>query len=81
MSAKKLRVELLDGAGQPAAGVRVKVTGCEELQSGPNGQVLFLPQDEAISVTVNGADAYQGSVAGTPEKLVFKQAGAGWQAA
>jgi hypothetical protein len=80
MGAKKVRVEFADCSGQPVAGVTVKATGCSELQTAPNGQALFLLAEEIFSITANGADVYQGSLASAPEKIVFRQAGGGWQA-
>lgn len=80
MGAKKLRVEFVDGSGQPVGGVTVKATGCSELQTAPNGQALFLLADDDFSITVDGAEVHRGSLSSVPEKLVFRQAGSGWQA-
>jgi len=80
MGAKKVRVEFIDGSGQPVAGVVVKASGCGELQTAVNGQAFFLVEDERFSVFANGAEVYQGSLGSVPEKIVFRQAGGGWQA-
>ena len=50
MGAKKVRVEFIDGSGQPVAGVVVKASGCGELQTAVNGQAFFLVEDERFSV-------------------------------
>ena len=81
MSAKKVRVEFLDGAGQGVAGVSVKASGCGELQTAPTGQAFFLVEDENFTIFANGKDVYTGSLSSLPEKIVFKQDGAGWVAA
>lgn len=81
MGAKKVRVEFVDGSGQPVAGVKVKATGCGELETAPNGQAFFLVEDENFNLLANGAEVYKGSLGSVPEKIVFKQAGGSWQAA
>ena len=81
MSAKKVRVEFLDGSGQGVAGVPVKVTGCAELHSAPTGQAFFLVDEENFAITVNGAEVYKGTLSNLPEKIVFKQDGGSWKTA
>lgn len=81
MSAKKVRVEFLDGAGQGVSGVAVKVSGCAELQTAPTGQAFFLVEDENFSVSANGKEVYKGSLSNLPEKIVFKQDGTSWAVA
>ena len=81
MGAKKVRVEFVDGSGQPVGGVAVKASGCSELQTAPNGQAFFLVEEENFAITANGAEVYKGSLGSMPEKIVFKQAGGSWQAA
>ena len=76
MSAKKVRVEFLDGSGQGVAGVPVKVTGCAELHS-----AFFLVEDENFAVFANGKEVYKGTLSSLPEKIVFHQDGASWKAA
>ena len=81
MSAKKVRVEFLDGAGQGTGGVTVKATGCAELQTAPTGQAFFLVEDENFAITANGAEIYKGTLSSMPEKITFKQDGGSWKAA
>ena len=71
MSAKKVRVEFLDGAGQGTGGVTVKATG----------QAFFLVEDENFAITANGAEIYKGTLSSMPEKITFKQDGGSWKAA
>ncbi|MDO5625581.1 MAG: hypothetical protein Q4G71_12945 [Pseudomonadota bacterium] len=81
MSAKKVRVEFVDGSGQGVGGVAVKATGCGELQTAPTGQAFFLVEEENFAILVNGVEAYRGTLSGMPEKVVFKQDGGSWKAA
>ncbi|MDO5693747.1 MAG: hypothetical protein Q4G70_14940 [Pseudomonadota bacterium] len=81
MGAKKVRVEFVDASGQGVGGVTVKVTGCSELQTAPNGQAFFLVEDENFAVLANGAEVYKGTLSGMPEKIVFTQDGGSWKAA
>ena len=81
MTAKKVRVEFLDGAGQGAGGITVKATGCAELQTAPTGQAFFLVEDENFAIFANGSEVYKGSLSSLPEKIVFKQEGGSWKAA
>ena len=81
MTAKKVRVEFLDGAGQGAGGITVKATGCAELQTAPTGQAFFLVEDENFAIFANGSEVYKGSLSSLPEKIVFKQDGGSWKAA
>lgn len=81
MGMKKIRVELTDASGQPAAGVNVKATDCGELQTGPDGRAFFLVDADTVAITVGGAEVYSGALDSTPEMLKFKQSGSGWTAA
>jgi len=80
MPAKRLVVELLNASGEPVPSVTVKVTGCGELQTAPNGRTLFLVEDENVTVWVNGQEAHKGALAALPAQLTFKQNGGGWTA-
>lgn len=81
MSAKKVRVEFVDGSGQGVGGVNVKATGCGELQTAPTGQAFFLVDEENFAIFAGGAEVYKGTLASVPEKIVFKQDGGSWKAA
>lgn len=80
MSAKKVRVEFVDGSGQGVGGVNVKATGCSELQTAPTGQAIFLLEEENFAIFANGAEVYKGTLSSMPEKITFKQDGGSWKA-
>ena len=77
---RRLCVELSDG-GQPVVGALVKVTGCGDLDSAANGQTWFLVDAEDFVVTVDGKEAYKGSLASAPEVIKLVKDGGGWKAA
>ena len=65
MGAKKVRVEFVDGSGQPVAGVKVKATGCGELEmadepgqgcAAGDGAGVRVDQDQFIGVTDGDGD-------------------------
>lgn len=77
---RRLCVELNDG-GQPVAGALVKITDCGDLDSAANGQAWFLVDAENFVVTVDGEEAYKGTLADAPEIIKLSKDGGGWKAA
>lgn len=72
MSAKRIIFEIKDGSGAPVAGAKVKATDCWELESSPEGLVVFLIDVEDYTVTVNGKDVYSGKLSDSPERVQIK---------
>jgi hypothetical protein len=75
---KKLTIELVDGSA-PVAGVKVKVTGCAELETAAPGAVFFLVTEAQVSVTVAGTEIHALSLDALPPKLRFAKDGGGWK--
>lgn len=75
--AKKLTVELMAN-GAPCQGVPVKVTGCSELETGAQGSVFFLVDEEAVTVSVDGQTVHSASLDALPSKLSLVKDGNGW---
>lgn len=72
MSAKRIIFEIKDSSGAPVAGAKVKATDCWELESSPEGLVVFLIDVEDYTVTVNGQDVYSGKLSSAPERVEIK---------
>jgi hypothetical protein len=75
---KKLTIELSDG-GAPAAGVKVAVSGCAELDTSNAGSAFFLVEESSVSVTIAGVNVHTVSLDALPPKLRFEKNGTIWK--
>ncbi len=77
--AKVVKVQVVDTAGKPIAGLPLKLTGCEELSTGAEGVVMFLAEEApALTLEIGGKAVWNGPADQLKAMEVFTQTGSGF---
>lgn len=74
-----LKIKVVDAAGAALAGLTVKVSSAEALQTSAEGMALFLIDSDApIEIEINGVVSWSGNPAQLAREEQFKADGAGF---
>lgn len=74
-----LKIKVLTASGADVAGVTVKVSGIDSLQTNAQGMTQFLIEDaDAFDISIAAQTVWSGPTSALARQEVFQQSGAGF---